>query len=218
MLIFFLQAEDGIRDGHVTGVQTCALPIFAERYRAQSQRVRGAGVRVAALSSVLEALQILLPGLFIAAVVWLGARLVLAGEITPGQLVTCYGFIAYLSEPLRWVTHFLNFLTRARVASRKVIGVLAVEPRAGTLAESEAADSLPVPTVPSTPARVVDLATGLDPRPGAFTAVVVPRAEDGEALAARLGRLTDDDAAAVTLDGVPLAELPLTEEIGRAHV
>src|SRR5207253_8300191 len=26
-LIFFFQAEDGIRDGHVTGVQTCALPI-----------------------------------------------------------------------------------------------------------------------------------------------------------------------------------------------
>src|SRR5207253_5605984 len=26
---FFFQAEDGIRDGHVTGVQTCALPIFA---------------------------------------------------------------------------------------------------------------------------------------------------------------------------------------------
>src|SRR5439155_17356400 len=26
---FFFQAEDGIRDGHVTGVQTCALPIFS---------------------------------------------------------------------------------------------------------------------------------------------------------------------------------------------
>src|SRR6266481_6269921 len=25
---FFFQAEDGIRDGTVTGVQTCALPIF----------------------------------------------------------------------------------------------------------------------------------------------------------------------------------------------
>src|SRR6266487_6577886 len=25
---FFFQAEDGIRDGRVTGVQTCALPIF----------------------------------------------------------------------------------------------------------------------------------------------------------------------------------------------
>src|SRR5690606_40134095 len=26
--IFFFQAEDGIRDFHVTGVQTCALPIL----------------------------------------------------------------------------------------------------------------------------------------------------------------------------------------------
>src|SRR5690606_41148151 len=28
---FFFQAEDGIRDFHVTGVQTCALPIYAHR-------------------------------------------------------------------------------------------------------------------------------------------------------------------------------------------
>src|SRR5690625_6846529 len=28
MIFFFFQAEDGIRDGHVTGVQTCALPIL----------------------------------------------------------------------------------------------------------------------------------------------------------------------------------------------
>src|SRR5699024_11358286 len=27
-LLFFFQAEDGIRDRNVTGVQTCALPIF----------------------------------------------------------------------------------------------------------------------------------------------------------------------------------------------
>src|SRR2546427_12878945 len=30
---FFFQAEDGIRDLTVTGVQTCALPIFAARLR-----------------------------------------------------------------------------------------------------------------------------------------------------------------------------------------
>src|SRR5437762_12412207 len=28
---FFFQAEDGIRDTSVTGVQTCALPIYARR-------------------------------------------------------------------------------------------------------------------------------------------------------------------------------------------
>src|SRR5690349_24987033 len=29
--LFFFQAEDGIRDLYVTGVQTCALPIFHDR-------------------------------------------------------------------------------------------------------------------------------------------------------------------------------------------
>src|SRR5437870_13831881 len=33
---FFFQAEDGIRDGHVTGVQTCALPILTSKYEAIS--------------------------------------------------------------------------------------------------------------------------------------------------------------------------------------
>src|SRR5439155_14631540 len=32
VFFFFFQAEDGIRDGHVTGVQTCALPIWAAGY------------------------------------------------------------------------------------------------------------------------------------------------------------------------------------------
>src|SRR5207249_9694749 len=32
--VFFFQAEDGIRDRNVTGVQTCALPILISRFRA----------------------------------------------------------------------------------------------------------------------------------------------------------------------------------------
>src|SRR5256885_6445684 len=32
MIIFFFQAEDGIRDYKVTGVQTCALPISSALY------------------------------------------------------------------------------------------------------------------------------------------------------------------------------------------
>src|SRR2546427_4543760 len=31
MTVFFFQAEDGIRDLTVTGVQTCALPIWRQR-------------------------------------------------------------------------------------------------------------------------------------------------------------------------------------------
>src|SRR5215208_5567246 len=40
LFFFFFQAEDGIRDGHVTGVQTCALPISAGPFAGQSLRIR----------------------------------------------------------------------------------------------------------------------------------------------------------------------------------
>src|SRR5256884_1989929 len=48
-LFFFFQVEDGIRDVAVTGVQTCALPIFVRRghpiMRRRSRRPGGVGGR-----------------------------------------------------------------------------------------------------------------------------------------------------------------------------
>src|ERR1035437_10468109 len=41
MFFFFFQAEDGIRDIGVTGVQTCALPISADQGLLRHQRERG---------------------------------------------------------------------------------------------------------------------------------------------------------------------------------
>ena len=38
---FFFQAEDGIRDFHVTGVQTCALPILQEAKDELKQMLNG---------------------------------------------------------------------------------------------------------------------------------------------------------------------------------
>src|SRR5207237_4520969 len=47
--VFFFQAEDGIRDSSVTGVQTCALPILTEvALRAAFKSVQ-AGKQVAVL-------------------------------------------------------------------------------------------------------------------------------------------------------------------------
>src|SRR2546422_3226749 len=39
IFFFFFQAEDGIRDVAVTGVQTCALPISMKLFEAQSQEL-----------------------------------------------------------------------------------------------------------------------------------------------------------------------------------
>src|SRR6266511_5174607 len=43
---FFFQAEDGIRDFHVTGVQTCALPISAARSCGQDTFYYCQGIRI----------------------------------------------------------------------------------------------------------------------------------------------------------------------------
>src|SRR5258707_8853353 len=40
VLIFFFQAEDGIRDIGVTGVQTCALPIYGDHWNANPALLR----------------------------------------------------------------------------------------------------------------------------------------------------------------------------------
>src|SRR5437762_5713567 len=40
VLFFFFQAEDGIRDTSVTGVQTCALPIWGDQRRSATRRQR----------------------------------------------------------------------------------------------------------------------------------------------------------------------------------
>src|SRR5207253_5065803 len=58
--IFFFQAEDGIRDGHVTGVQTCALPICKVRTMTRSVVERDAeGIPRAILSLSSDLSQVL---------------------------------------------------------------------------------------------------------------------------------------------------------------
>src|SRR6266496_6227632 len=48
MIFFFFQAEDGIRDLYVTGVQTCALPIWAGRGPSDLQMIETPALNVSA--------------------------------------------------------------------------------------------------------------------------------------------------------------------------
>jgi ABC-type multidrug transport system fused ATPase/permease subunit len=170
--------------------------VFHDRYRGESQRVRRAGVEVARLQSVLDALQVFLPGFFVVLVVWLGARSAVSGAITPGELVAFYGYSAFLMIPLRTVTEFANKLIRGRVSARRVCNVLALEPDV-----AEPVDPAPLPAEGS---ELTDLRTGLRIRPGLLTAVVSEHPDDSAVLADRLGMSAaevDDD---VRLGGTPL--------------
>nr|WP_246256207.1 ABC transporter ATP-binding protein [Isoptericola halotolerans] len=175
--------------------------VFSGRYARQSQEVRRRGVRVAAVQSVLDGLQVLLPGLLVALVLWLGARAVVRGDLTPGELVTFYGYAAFLSWPVQMATQMLQMTTNAFVSARKILGVLRV---------TEATPQAAVPAdAPPSGSDLVDHSSGLVLRPGRVVALVCADPDVSAEVATRLGRFDDAAEAAtpVTLGGVRLAEL-----------
>ena len=172
---------------------------FFDRYRAQSQGVRRAGVRVAVPQSTLDAAQVLLPGVFVVLVTWLGARFALSGQIGVGELVAFYGYAAFLVLPLRTAAEAVDKVTRALVGARRMLDVITVQRAVREPAHPAAEPPAGVP--------LVDARSGLVVQPGLFTCVVSAQPDESAAVADRLGRLVDDDG--VDLGGVPLADLPL---------
>ncbi|MDO9456289.1 ABC transporter ATP-binding protein [Nocardioides sp.] len=174
--------------------------VFHDRYRRESQATRRAGVEVARVQSVLDALQVFLPGVFVVVVVWLGARYAVAGRISPGELVAFYGYAAFLMIPLRTATEYANKVIRARVSAQRVCRLLALEPDVEEPVEPAAA--------PPEGSVLADARSGLRVRPGAITAVVSEPADESAELADRLGLCAPEPDDDVTLGGVPLTALP----------
>jgi ABC-type multidrug transport system fused ATPase/permease subunit len=170
---------------------------FSRRYAAASQDVREAGVAAARVQSTLDAAEVALPGVFVVAVTWLGARLTLAGTISVGELIAFYGYAAFLLLPVRTATEAADKFTRALVAARRTVQVLALEPE---LASGSS------PAEPPPGSTLGDADSGLVVEPGQLTAVVAGTPEQASAIADRLGRFTDGQ---VRLGGVALADLPL---------
>ncbi len=166
--------------------------VFSSRFRIESQKLRQTGISVGRVDSLLEACQALVPALLLIVVTWVGARQVLAGEITVGQLVSFYGYAAFMVVPLRTFGEAIDKFTRGHVAATRVLKLLQLEPE---ITDPVTAVQLP----PSGP--LADVKSGLTLQPGLFTALVSDRPEDAIEIADRLGRYTDGE---VTLAGIPL--------------
>jgi ABC-type multidrug transport system fused ATPase/permease subunit len=176
---------------------------FLRRYASQSQQVRQVGYRVSGVQAALDAAQVLLPGVFVLVVTWLGARYALQGDITVGELVAFYGYSAFLVLPLRTATEFVDRLSRAHIGARKLIRVLSVTPDHRDHRDPTRHAPEPAPGVP-----LVDERSGVVVEPGLLTAIVSARPEESAAVADRLGRF-GPDAAGARLGTTRLLDLPL---------
>ncbi|MEU3252664.1 ABC transporter ATP-binding protein [Streptomyces sp. NPDC006997] len=174
--------------------------LFLDRYRRASQDVRHAAVRSARMWSLISAIQVLLPGLLLIAVVWYGVHLAREGRITVGELVTVYSSVMIMTYPLRHFEEIAMAYSFSRPSAKRAARVLSLE-RATDAGGSRAAE-LPA-------GDLYDPATGLRAPSGLLTAVVCGDPDAAGRLAERLGGHPSEPGPAVLLDGTPLDELPL---------
>lgn len=177
-----------------------------DHYREESQRVRHAGVRVGWMDAVLQAVQALYPGLLLAGIVWYGARLVLSGELTLGQLVAFYGYTGLLAVSVRHLMHGATLYIAARVSADRVVRIL-------SLSHDHPEPERPARS-PEGPCDLRDGVSGATVAAGLSTGLVCPNPAEATAVAERLGRYREE-AAVLVEHGigrtVPLGDLPLRE-------
>ncbi|MEU8935884.1 ABC transporter ATP-binding protein [Streptomyces sp. NPDC048409] len=173
--------------------------LFADAFRRDSQHLRVQGYRVGAVASWVQALGVGLPTVYLAVVTWIAARMAARGEITVGELVSVYGYVAVLVGPVAFFLDMGYQLSRGVVAARRVVRLLrlAPEPDEGT------------DRAPDGPAVLHDPESGVRVRPGLLTALVGAAGAETGAVVDRLGRyaLSDVTWGGTRLDAVPLRDV-----------
>ncbi|WP_020390621.1 ABC transporter ATP-binding protein [Kribbella catacumbae] len=177
--------------------------LFLDRYRSASQEYRASAVRSARMWSLIAAIQVLLFGLFLVLIVWMGIGLVTDGKISVGELVTTYGFITFMLVPLHTFEETASAFIFSKVSARRAARVLSLQ----RMDDSKGTAAAEVPE-----GDLVDPLSGLTVPAGSFTAVVCGNPDAGGLLADRLGGHSPEanpEDPSVLLGGVALDDLPL---------
>ena len=181
--------------------------LYAERYRASSQRLQAEGFRVGSVASWIPAVGVGLPVIFLAAVTWLAARMSAAHTISIGDLVAVYGYVAVLVVPVGDLIESGSNLSQSVVSARRVIALLSLEP--------DSLDRSPTQGGPTHPGDLLDPESGVEVASGRLTALASARLADSAAVIDRLGRFCPSE---VTWGGVCLDEIALRHVRGRILV
>jgi ATP-binding cassette subfamily B protein len=188
------------------------------RFRDRSDEVLRRALELARLDAVFNPFLEMLPLIGIAAVLWLGGRSVIAGDLSLGSFVAFNAYVVMLVWPLRVLGQRVTTVQKALAASTRIAEVLEVEPR---LQEPRHPRELERP-----PRGDVELAgvrfghegdhavlDGLDLHvaPGESLALVGATGSGKSTVAGLLARLYDPEGGRVLLDGVDLRELRLAD-------
>jgi ABC-type bacteriocin/lantibiotic exporter with double-glycine peptidase domain len=161
---------------------------FGRNYARQSQLAKQAGVSSGIWQAAVEAVGVLLSGVFLVSLVWLGSRQVTAGALSVGQLVSFLGYGLFMVGPIRTLFELAQKTTRALVSARRAIAIFEQRPPWRERPHPRALDGA---------GELVDDVSGFVAQPGRLTIVVSAVPEQSAALADRLGRYLAADVEPV---------------------
>ncbi len=188
---------------------------FEESFSSQNRRSLKDGVQAKRLSAGLERKTDLLVAITTGAVLLVGARLVLAGSITPGDLIL---FIAYLKsafKPMRDLAKYTGRLAKAAASGERIIELLDTDPgikdRPGAWDAPALGGEVRFERVSLAydPEREVLRNLDLHVLPGQTIGVVGRSGAGKSSLVGLLLRLYDPDQGKVMIDGMDIRDLTL---------
>ena len=157
----------------------------------------------------------------LAVVFWFGGRNVIRGELTPGELISFIGYIAFMVQPIRSVMNHMSALQIGLAASERIFAMLDT-PVEGSQSRSPA-EGTGTCAAPTLEGRVAfegvrfsyvegqEVLKGIDLRvsPGESVAIVGPTGSGKSTLVDLIPRFYDPDSGRVLLDGRDVRTLPL---------
>lgn len=186
-----------------------------ERFKASSRTSLKAGLKTTRLeASMSRHVELVLAG-GVAAVLWYGVRRVLAGALTPGDLLVFVSYVHATYRPVRRLSRIAARLSKAVVCAERVRDVLEQEPGVSDRRRAKEAARLE--------GRIrfdgVTFAYGahgpaledvrLEISPGERVAVVGPSGAGKSTLLALLLRLHDPDSGRILADGIDIRKYRL---------
>jgi ATP-binding cassette subfamily B protein len=195
-------------------------PLAAE-FRTRSRSIVDRALDIARLDAVFMPTLEFLPMLGLIAVLWLGGRRVISGDLSLGSFVAFNAYIAMLVWPLRVLGQRVTTLQKALGASARITEVLDAEPQ---LRDPRHPEPLERPVRGDVRLSGVQFGhegghpvlDGLDLHvaPGESVALVGATGSGKSTVAGLLARLYDPDAGSVSLDGHDVRQLRIADVRG----
>lgn len=183
------------------------------RFASDNVKTLKDGVKAKKLSAGLERSTDVLVGLATALVLYIGAQRVLAGALTPGELVVFVTYLKAAFKPMRDLAKYTGRIAQAAASAERVVDLLETEPAVRDASWARAGQKVKghielcdvwLSYVPGHPVlRGIDLRVS----PGERVAFVGPSGAGKSSLAGLLLRMQDPDSGSVRLDGWDVQDL-----------